>query len=191
MPGDRLPGFYRGRVLDTDDPEGLLRIRVQIPALLGEVPTDWAWPAIPVAVGVQAPAPGDPVWVTFEGGDIERPVWVGVWRTFRPAGADPDINFGGVVAETVFGLAPSNGNAYTLARSDHTHGSPTNPVPAHLADPDPHPQYLTPAEAAHTHEEYATDADLNIHILSEDPHPNLVTGGGGADETLIWMTVSP
>jgi hypothetical protein len=191
MLGEKLSGCYRGKVIDNADPEDLMRLRVQVPQLLGQAVTDWAWPSIPEAVGVIAPSVGDPVWVMFEAGNIERPVWIGVWRTHRPAGADINVNFGGVVAETTFGLAPSNGNTTTLARSDHTHGSPTNPVPAHVADPDPHPQYLTAPEGVHTHDEYATDADLTVHINSEDPHPNAVMGGGGADETLIWMIVNP
>jgi microcystin-dependent protein len=32
--------------------------------------------------------------------------------------------FGAVTAETTFGIAPANGAAATLARSDHTHGTP-------------------------------------------------------------------
>jgi hypothetical protein len=187
VPGDKHAGCYRGKVIDNADPEDLLRLRVQVPQLLGNAVTDWAWPSIPEAVGVTTPAVGDPVWVMFEAGDIERPVWIGVWRTFRPSGVDPNINFGGVVAETTFGLAPSNGNATTLARSDHTHGSPTDPVPAHEAAGNPHPQYATDADLAG----YVTDAEMTDHVNSEDPHPNIVTGGGGADETLIWMIVSP
>lgn len=51
-----------------------------------------------------------------------------------------------VVAETVFGIAPSAGGSSEFARSDHSHGTPPDPIIAHTAHPNPHPQYLTSAE---------------------------------------------
>jgi len=45
------------------------------------------------------------------------------------------------VTEQAFGQAASTGSASSVARSDHTHGTPTNPITAHLAASDPHPQY--------------------------------------------------
>jgi hypothetical protein len=118
-------GVYRGVVIDNVDPEGLSRLRVQVPQLLGTVPTDWAWPSLPIAVGVSVPAVNDPVWVMFEAGDINRPVWVGIWLNYRPTGAQPNPTFGAVVSATTYGLTPSNGSAQTLARSDHQHGTPS------------------------------------------------------------------
>ena len=118
-------GIYRALVVDNDDPEGLLRLRVRVPQLLGQAVTDWAWPSLPVAVGVTVPNVDEPVWVAFEGGEIDRPVWLGVWRTYRPGGAaGPDFSYGGVVTETSFDQAPSSGSATSVARSDHTHGTP-------------------------------------------------------------------
>lgn len=154
--------LYRGIVVDTDDPEGLLRVRASVPQLYGQGRSDWMWPSIPIAMGVQVPDVGDPVWVMLEGDDPARPVWVGTWRTRPQGGLDPDLIFGGVVGETTFGLSPDNGSAYTVSRSDHTHGSPTDPIPAHVALSNPHDQY-------------ATDADLALHAASLNPHPNYST----------------
>jgi len=51
------------------------------------------------------------------------------------------LSYGSVTSETSFGQASSNGAASTLSRSDHTHGTPTNPITAHVAESDPHTQY--------------------------------------------------
>lgn len=199
-------GVYRGIVVDATDPEGLFRLRVQIPQLFGNSITDWAWPAIPIAVGVTTPAPGDNVWITFEAGDPERPVWVGVWRTNKPGGAAPDINFGGVVSETNYGQAPNNGSAQTLARSDHTHGSPslTVSVPTTI-QPDDSAAVgagAVPARTDHRHaivtsapgssapsdvaaEGVSTAFARADHIHGREAPP------AEADQTMMWMIVAP
>ena len=41
--------------------------------------------------------------------------------------------FGAVTAQTTFGGASGNGSNVTLARSDHTHGTPTHDAAAHSA----------------------------------------------------------
>ena len=51
-----------------------------------------------------------------------------------------------VESEATFGISPAAGTDAEYSRGDHTHGSPTNPVPAHEAAANPHPGYLTPAE---------------------------------------------
>jgi hypothetical protein len=43
-----------------------------------------------------------------------------------------------VVAETTFGLASAVGDDTPYARQDHAHGTPANPVTAHVAASDPH-----------------------------------------------------
>src|SRR5574337_884026 len=47
-----------------------------------------------------------------------------------------------VVAETSFGQATAVGASAAFAREDHSHGTPANPLPAHVAAADPHPAYL-------------------------------------------------
>lgn len=47
-----------------------------------------------------------------------------------------------VVGGTAFGAAPVVGVSLGYARADHSHGTPTDPLPGHLAAPDPHNGYL-------------------------------------------------
>ncbi len=74
-------GKYRGKVAATKDPLNLGRIQVQVPAIFGEEKTSWALPCTPYAgkqVGFFAIPPiGANVWVEFEGGDPDYPIWVG------------------------------------------------------------------------------------------------------------------
>lgn len=77
-------GKYRGQVSDNADPEGLGRLRVVVPALLNEAAV-WAMPCVPYAgdgVGLFAMPPvGAAVWVEFEAGDLDYPIWTGCfWR---------------------------------------------------------------------------------------------------------------
>jgi hypothetical protein len=62
------PGTYRGVVVDNADPYGLGRLNIQVPEVLG-VESTWATPEhAPPQVGAE-------VWVRFEGGDPQHPVW--------------------------------------------------------------------------------------------------------------------
>ena len=74
-------GKYRGTVLDNLDPTQTGRLRVSVVAL-GLV-GGWALPCFPLA-GDQAaawmlPNPGTGVWVEFEQGDLDYPIWTGCW----------------------------------------------------------------------------------------------------------------
>ena len=42
----RYPGFYRGVVVDNNDPKNLGRIKMIVPQVSGENVTDWAWPVL-------------------------------------------------------------------------------------------------------------------------------------------------
>ena len=79
----RFFGKYRGLVTDVDDPEGLGRIRAQVPAVLENLDSEWAMPSVPFAGSghgwVTLPEPGDGVWIEFEGGELSRPIWSGCW----------------------------------------------------------------------------------------------------------------
>lgn len=55
---------------------------------------------------------------------------------------DVRVDYGAVVTETAFGQASTNGALASVSRSDHTHGTPTDPVTAHVAAGDPHTAYL-------------------------------------------------
>jgi uncharacterized protein involved in type VI secretion and phage assembly len=79
-------GKYRGVVLNNIDPMMMGRLQVQVPDVAGLAPTSWAMPCAPVA-GLQSgmfalPVIGSGVWVEFERGDADYPIWVGCfWGT--------------------------------------------------------------------------------------------------------------
>jgi hypothetical protein len=82
----RYYGKYRGLVLNNIDPLQIGRILAQVPDLLGETPSTWAMPCVPAA-GIQAgcfivPPIGSQVWMEFEQGDPDYPIWSGgFWGT--------------------------------------------------------------------------------------------------------------
>ena len=81
----RFYGKYRGIVIDDDDPLRLGRVKVSVPSVLGQdVVTGWATPCVPYggAAGqglLFVPQRGAGVWVEFEEGDLEFPIWVGTY----------------------------------------------------------------------------------------------------------------
>jgi uncharacterized protein involved in type VI secretion and phage assembly len=79
----RYFGKYRGTVVNTLDPERLARLQAAVPDVLGTAPTTWAMPSIPFAgpgAGVVAlPPVGAGVWIEFEQGDPDYPIWSGCW----------------------------------------------------------------------------------------------------------------
>ena len=76
-------GKYRAIVKDVNDPERRGRIRVQCPKILGEYLSAWCEPCIPYATDYAGdfyvPPIGEAVWVEFEEGDIDKPIWNGGW----------------------------------------------------------------------------------------------------------------
>lgn len=81
MPEKRYYGKYRATVYANQDPLVQGRLMLQVPDVLGDVPTSWALPCLPVAgpqMGVFAlPAMGSTVWAEFEQGDPGYPIWTG------------------------------------------------------------------------------------------------------------------
>jgi hypothetical protein len=81
--GSTYYGKYRGIVTDVDDPNNQLRIRATVPAVLGEHACGWAMPAAPFAGGghgmVLLPKVGSGVWIEFEAGRLDAPIWSGAW----------------------------------------------------------------------------------------------------------------
>lgn len=74
-------GIYKGICTNNVDPEGLNRIKAVVPQLFGDASTetDWALPCVPMGEAIISPNPGQGVWFTFEGGDLNYPVWMGTW----------------------------------------------------------------------------------------------------------------
>ena len=74
-------GKYRGVVIGNVDPMQIGRVTLQVPDVLGTTPSSWAMPCVPVAgphAGVfLVPSVGSNVWVEFEQGRPEAPIWTG------------------------------------------------------------------------------------------------------------------
>jgi uncharacterized protein involved in type VI secretion and phage assembly len=82
----RYYGKYRGTVVNNVDPMQIGRIQAIVPDVSGVIPTSWAMPCLPGA-GINTglftiPQIGSGVWIEFEQGDPDRPIWVGgYWGT--------------------------------------------------------------------------------------------------------------
>ena len=74
-------GKYRGTVINNIDPEQRARIQAMVPDVSGLVPTSWAMPCVPIAGkqnGIFAvPQIGAGVWIEFEQGNPDFPIWTG------------------------------------------------------------------------------------------------------------------
>jgi hypothetical protein len=95
----RFFGKYRGFVVRTDDPRHLGRVTLRVPSVLGpDVITGWAMPCVPYGGHKNqgmlcVPEIGAGVWVEFEEGDLEFPIWVGTFWS-EPGGVSeiPSLN---------------------------------------------------------------------------------------------------
>ena len=87
----RFYGKYRSFVVDNADPEQLGRLKLKVPSVLGnDVVTGWAMPCVPYGGDANQgllfiPEVDAGVWVEFEEGDLEFPIWVGTFWS-KPEG---------------------------------------------------------------------------------------------------------
>jgi uncharacterized protein involved in type VI secretion and phage assembly len=74
-------GKYRGSVANNIDPLRQGRLQVNVPAVLGDGSLSWAMPCVPYAgsgVGFfTIPPVGANVWIEFEAGNPDYPIWSG------------------------------------------------------------------------------------------------------------------
>jgi hypothetical protein len=93
MDAPRFYGKYRGEVINPLDPLGMGRVQVSVPAVTGDDRMAWAMPCSPFAgpgVGFFAiPPMGAKVWVEFEAGDPDLPIWTGGFWDLGDAPAAP------------------------------------------------------------------------------------------------------
>jgi uncharacterized protein involved in type VI secretion and phage assembly len=81
----RYYGKYRAFVVDNADPEDRGRLRLKVPSVLNEeVISGWALPCVPYGGAANQgfffiPEVDAGVWVEFEGGNLDYPVWVGTY----------------------------------------------------------------------------------------------------------------
>lgn len=114
---DKFYGKYRGMVLNNIDPMMIGRIQVQVPDVLGLGISSWAMACVPIAgtqMGVYVvPLIGAGVWVEFEGGDPDYPIWSGC---FWGSAADvPPLAFAGIPASPNIVLQTTGQNTIVVS----------------------------------------------------------------------------
>ncbi|HEV7886645.1 MAG TPA: phage baseplate assembly protein V [Acidimicrobiales bacterium] len=77
----RFYGKYRATVLNNIDPMGIGRVQCFVPDVAAVLPSTWCMPCVPIT-GIQSgvhvvPGLGSGVWIEFEQGDPDYPIWVG------------------------------------------------------------------------------------------------------------------
>jgi hypothetical protein len=102
-PNQQYFGKYQGTVVNNVDPYQEGRLIVNVPDVHGMLPGSWALPCVPLTdIGMgtfMRPRIGANVWVEFEQGDPQKPIWVGgFWGTgetppmAKAANAVPPVN---------------------------------------------------------------------------------------------------
>jgi uncharacterized protein involved in type VI secretion and phage assembly len=117
-------GKHRGLVLNNVDPEQRGRLLVQVPDVLGLGTSSWAMPNVPFA-GPQLgaymiPVIGAGVWVEFEGGDPDYPIWTGCF--WGSAAEVPTLALAGVPASPNVVLQTQAQNTLVLSDVPGTGG---------------------------------------------------------------------
>src|SRR5713101_182464 len=115
--GPKYYGIYRGTVVNNIDPLQIGRILVTVPDVGGIIPSTWATPCVPLA-GKQegtfmVPQIGAGVWIQFEAGDPDRPVWTGGW--WGIAAEVPALAFAGVPGDPNIVLQSTLQNALVIS----------------------------------------------------------------------------
>lgn len=76
-------GKYRAIVVDIEDPEKRGRIRVTCPSVLHNSISGWCEACLPnissTGTDFSLPKAGDQVWIEFEQGNVNKPIYVGGW----------------------------------------------------------------------------------------------------------------
>jgi uncharacterized protein involved in type VI secretion and phage assembly len=109
-------GMYRATVVNNLDPLQLGRITATCPDATGMTPTTWAMPCVPLAgkhMGVYVvPQIGAGVWLQFEAGDPDYPIWMG---GFWGSGEVPPPARQGLPADPNIVIQTALGNALVLS----------------------------------------------------------------------------
>jgi uncharacterized protein involved in type VI secretion and phage assembly len=112
----RLYGKYSGIVTDNVDPDNQGRIQATVPTVFDAAHAPWAKPSVPFAPSgagmLMLPEIGSNVWIEFENGDQDYPIWSGC---YWPQNQAPSLSSASVKV-----LFTKAGNKITL---DDTDGS--------------------------------------------------------------------
>ena len=117
---NRYYGKYRGVVVNNVDPMRLGRLQLTVPDVLSLIPSTWAEPCVPLAgptgppMGAYLVPPiGAGVWVEFERGDPNYPIWVGCrWG----ASSDiPPLAFAGLPISPSVVLQTAGQNSFVIS----------------------------------------------------------------------------
>jgi hypothetical protein len=165
-------GKYRGTVVNNVDPMQMGRLTVQVPDVKGLIPSTWAMPCFPITgkqMGAYSiPQIGAGVWVEFEQGDPDYPIWSGCW--FGSVAEVPVVALSGNPLSPNIVIQTAAQNAIVLG------DAPPAPPPAVLPPATPVPGGIT---LRSTTGAYIAVNDAGIFI----------SNGKGASITMIGPTV--
>ena len=110
-------GKYRATVVNNVDPLQIGRIQAIVPDVSSIIPTTWAMPCVPIA-GKQmgtyfVPQIGAGVWIEFEQGDPDYPIWVGSY--WGSAAEVPALALAGIPASPNIVLQTAAQNAIVIS----------------------------------------------------------------------------
>ena len=117
--GPHYYGKYRATVLNNFDLQNQGRIQVQLGDRYGLFPSTWALPCLPfagkgMASIVALPQVGSMVWIEFEAGDPDYPIWSGgFWPD--PAGFPVEALVGATPATPNIHFQTTSGTTVTLS----------------------------------------------------------------------------
>jgi uncharacterized protein involved in type VI secretion and phage assembly len=117
MTDQKYLGKFRGTVVNNVDPLQIGRLQVMVPDVSNVIPTTWAMPCLPLAgmqMGLHAVPPvGSGVWVEFEQGDPDYPIWVGCW--WGSVAEVPPLALAGLPASPNIVLQTSGQNSLVIS----------------------------------------------------------------------------
>lgn len=126
-------GITMGIVTNNDDPVKMGRVKLQIPSVLGlNEESSWALPAFPFGGRKILPQKDQHVWVFFQGGNIDTPVYFATWWTENTIADKDNVNShflydhkGNVIkiVEDVMTVEPKNSLIINAPTEINTQGS--------------------------------------------------------------------
>jgi hypothetical protein len=145
-------GTYRGAVVDGADPWQQYRLGVVVPEVYGDDVSVWAVPLLPAGSGGAIPAVGDLVWVSFEHGDTDFPIWQ------TDSGAEQGGNAYGGYVGNYHGLVVGNDDPMQQNRLEVT-----------VPEVDSSPAWATPSDDVRYIETSAVGSEVWVEYENGDP----------------------